>query len=126
MDRTGISSVFPPLLVGLTVVFGGTLLCAWAISGGWLTAESETIAVYGCLAAGCVLASFLGARRAASQKLLFGLLPTLFLLGCLFLLAFSWKGQAIQPASAAIVSGISLLGAVCGALPGTLIRTKKK
>lgn len=126
MNQTGITSVFTSLFIGLVVVFGGTLLCACAMSSGKLNAESGKIAVYGCLTVGCVLASFLGARRAAAKKLLFGLLPVLCLLGCLLLLALSWKGETIQPASAATVSGICLLGALIGAMPGTLIRTKHK
>ncbi|MDO5547411.1 MAG: TIGR04086 family membrane protein [Eubacteriales bacterium] len=126
MNQTGITSVFGSLFVGLAVVFGGTLLCACAMSGGKLDAESGRMAAYGCLAAGCILASFLGARKADAKKLLLGFLPSLCLLGCLFLLALSWKGQTIQSASAAMISGICLLGALIGAMPGTLIRTKHK
>jgi putative membrane protein (TIGR04086 family) len=126
MNQTGITSVFTSLFIGLAIVFGGTLLCACAMSGGKLDAKSGKIAVYVCLAAGSVLASFMGARRADAKKLLAGLLPAICLLGCLFLLAFSWKGQTIQSASAAAVSGICLPGALLGAFPGTLIRTKHK
>lgn len=114
------------LFLGLSVVFGGTLLCACLVSRQVLGVECGRFAVYGCLSAGCILASLWGARKAAARKLLFGLCPGLFLLGCLFLLAFSWKGQTIQPASAAIVSLICLFSAVFGALSGTLLRTKRK
>ena len=126
MNQTGIPLVCSSLLLGLLAVFGGTFLCACAMSGGKLGAELGRTAVYGCLTAGCVLASFRGARKAAANKLFFGLLPGICLLGCLFLLALSWKGQSIQPASAAAVSGICLLGALLGAMPGTLMRTKHK
>ncbi|MGN1014058.1 MAG: TIGR04086 family membrane protein [Butyricicoccus sp.] len=125
MNQSG-GSVIAALLTGLVVVFGGTLLCAVLLSGGTIPAEQGRVAVYGCLSAGCILASFLGARRAAAHKLLFGLCPVLCLLGCLFLLAFSWKGQPVQPAAAAAVSAICLLCAVFGSLSGTLLGTKKR
>lgn len=126
MNQTGIPSVFASLFLGLAVVLGGILLCACAMCSRKLGAETGRTAVYGCLTAGCVLVSFWGARKAAANKLLFGLLPGICLLGCLFLLALSWKGQSIQTASAVAVSGICLLGSLLGAMPGTLIRTKHK
>lgn len=126
MNQTRSGGVITALLLGLLVVFGGTFVCAVLLWKQVLSTSFASIAVYACLSVGCITASLWGARKAASRKLLFGLCPVLFLLGCLFLLAFSWKGQMIQPASAAIVSLICLFSAVFGALSGTLLRTKRK
>ena len=126
MNQTRSEGMLTALLLGLLVVFGGTFVCAVLLWKQVLSAQLGSIAVYACLSAGCLTASLWGARKAASRKLLFGLCPALFLLGCLFLLALSWKGQMIQPASAAIVSLICLCSAVLGALSGTLLRTKRK
>lgn len=126
MNQTRSGGIITALLLGLLIVFGGTLLCAVLFCRQVLQAQFAPVAVYACLSVGCITTSLWGARKAASRKLLFGLCPVLFLLGCLFLLAFSWKGQMIQPASAAIVSLICLFSAVFGALSGTLLRTKRK
>lgn len=126
MNQTRSGGIIAALLLGLVIVFGGTLLCAGLFCNQLLSASFERIAVYVCLGTGCVIASLWGAHTAASRKLLNGLCPVLFLLGCLFLLAFSWKGQMIQPISMVVVSLICLFSGVCGALSGTLLRTKRK
>lgn len=121
--ETGLAAA---VLLGLTIVFGGIFICACLMSGARIPSESGRAAVYACLSGGCLFASFVGARKAASKKLIFGLCPVLCILGCLFLLAFCWRGQPIRPASAAAVSGICLLSAVLGAVPGAVLRTKKR
>lgn len=126
MNETGNTSVVTSLLIGLLLLFGGTFFCTVLLSKGTIPAEGMRIAAYLCVGIACIAAAFFSARGAQSKKLLMGLLPVVILLGCLFLLAFCWREQEILPASAAAISGICLLSALVGAMPGTLLRTKRK
>lgn len=126
MKETENNSTIISLLLGLVLLFGGMLVCAFLLSGGTIPAAGERITAYLCLSVSCFAAAFAGARGASSRKLLFGIVPVMLLDLCLLILAVCWRGREIVPVSAAMVSGICLLSAVLGALPGTLLRAKRK
>lgn len=115
-----------PMLLGLLLIFGGTLAGAVLISSGKLPQQLESLAAYVPLALGGLSASFWGARRAPAQKLLLGVLIGLLLLGCLFLLGLTLRDAAFSVPAAGMVSGVLLTASLVGAISGAAVKTKKR
>ena len=115
-----------PMLLGLLLIFGGTLAGAAWISSGKLPQQLESLAAYVPLVLGGLGASFWGARRAPAQKLLMGLLIGLLLLGCLLLLGLTLRDAAFSAPAAGMVSGILFTASLLGAISGAAVKTKKR
>lgn len=115
-----------PMLLGLLLIFGGTLAGAALISSGKLPAKLEVLAAYVPLVLGGLSAAFWGARRASAHKLLMGVLIGLLLLGCLLLLGLTLRDTSFSAPAAGVVSGTLLIASLLGAISGTAVQTKKR
>ena len=115
-----------PMLLGLLLVFGGTLGGAALLSTGTLGQQLAPLAAYVPLAAGSFAASFWGARRAPAHKLPMGLLIGVLLLGCLFLLGLTLRDAAFAAPAAGLTSGITLVASLPGAFAGAAAKKKKR
>lgn len=115
-----------PMLLGLLVIFGGTLGGAALLSSGVMNQQLAWLAAYLPLAAGSAVASFWGARRAPSHKFPMGMLIGVLLLGCLFVLGLTLRDAAFLAPAAGITSGIVLTASLAGALAGAAVKKKKR
>ena len=115
-----------PMLLGLLLIFGGTLAGAALISSGKLPAKLEVLAAYVPLVLGGLSAAFWGVRRASAHKLLMGVLIGLLLLGCLLLLGLTLRDTPFSAPAAGVVSGTLLIASLLGAISGTAVQTKKR
>lgn len=115
-----------PMLLGLVVIFGGTLGGAALLSSGALGQRLTPLAAYVPLAVGSLAASFWGARRAPAHRLPMGLLIGVLILGCLFLLGLTLRDAAFLASAAGLTAGIVLLASLAGALAGAAARKKKR
>lgn len=128
MESTGNQAVFwaAPMLLGLLLIFGGTLAGAALLSSGKLGQGMAPLAAYVPLACGCMAASFWGARRASAHRLPMGLLIGVLLLGCLFVLGLTLRDAAFAAPAAGVTSGISLIASLLGAISGAAAKKKKR
>lgn len=115
-----------PMLLGLLLIFGGTLAGAALLSSGKLGQQLEALAAYLPLFLGGLSAAFWGARRAPAQKFLMGMLVGILLLGCLFLLGLTLRDAVFSAPAAGTTSGILLAASLLGAIPGASAKKKKR
>lgn len=115
-----------PMLLGLLLMFGGTLAGAAMLSSGVIGQTCAPLAAYVPLAAGSLAASFWGARRAPAHRLPMGVLIGVLLLGCLFLLGLALRDAAFLMPAVGTTAGIVLIASVLGAVPGAAARKKKR
>lgn len=115
-----------PVLLGLLLIFGGTLGGAGMISSGMIGQNAAPFAAYVPLAAGSLLASFWGVRRASAHRLPMGMLVGVLLLLCLLLLGVTLRDAAFSAPAVGTVAGIVLLASLAGAVPGAAARKKKR
>ena len=115
-----------PMLIGLLLIFGGTLVGAALLSSGKLGQETAPLAAYVPLAIGCMAASFWAARRAPSHRLPMGLLVGILLLGCLFVLGLTLRDAAFTAPAVGVTAGISSTASLLGAVPGAAAKKKKR
>ncbi|HIV67763.1 MAG TPA: hypothetical protein IAA32_02735 [Candidatus Butyricicoccus stercorigallinarum] len=115
-----------PLLLGLLTTFGGTLGGALLLSSGVLGQSLAPLAAYVPLAVGSFAAALWGARRAPAHRFPMGALPGALLLGCLFLLGLTLRGAAFAAPAVGLVSGLTGLAALTGALVGAAGKQKKR
>lgn len=125
-SRTAAAFWAAPLLLGLVLVFGGTLVSAALLSAGVLGEQLSAPAVYVPLALGALAASFWGARRAPAHRLPAGLLCGGLLLGCLFVLGLTVRGAEFSAPSAGLHAGITFAASLLGALSGAAGKQKKR
>ena len=115
-----------PVLLGLLLIFGGTLGGAAMLSSGMLGYKTAPIIAYVPLAVGSLVASFWGARRASSHRFPMGMLVGVLLIGCLFLLGLSLRDALFSASAVGTVIGIMLAASVAGAIPGATAKSKRK
>ncbi len=115
-----------PMLLGLLLMFGGTLGGAALLSSSVLGQRFAALAAYVPLAIGSFAASFWGARRAPAHKLPMGLLIGILLLGCLFLLGLTLRDAPFIAPAAGLTSGITLTASLLGACSGAAAKKKKR
>ncbi|MDO4286509.1 MAG: TIGR04086 family membrane protein [Eubacteriales bacterium] len=115
-----------PMLLGLLLIFGGTLAGAALLSAGALGQQLAPLAAYVPLALGGFTAAFWGARRAPVQKFLMGMLIGILLLGCLLVLGLTLRDAAFMAPTAGTTAGILLAASLLGAIPGAAAKKKKR
>ena len=127
-ESTDGSAVFwaAPMLLGLLMIFGGTLAGAALLCSGKLGQGAAPFAAYVPLALGCMAASFWGARRASAHRLPMGLLIGALLLGCLFVLGLTLRDAAFAVPAVGTTAGVSLTASLLGAVPGAAAKRKKR
>ncbi|MDO4174875.1 MAG: TIGR04086 family membrane protein [Eubacteriales bacterium] len=115
-----------PMLLGLLLIFGGTLAGAAFLSSGALGQQLAPLAAYVPLALGGFVAALWGARRAPAQKFPMGMLVGLLLLGCLFVLGLTIRDAAFLAPAAGMTSGVLLIASLLGAILGVTVKKKKR
>lgn len=115
-----------PMLLGLLLIFGGTLAGAALLSTGALGQQLAPLVAYIPLILGGFAAAFWGARRAPAQKFLMGMLIGLLLLGCLFVLGLTLRDAAFMAPAAGTTAGILFAASLLGAIPGAAAKKKKR
>ncbi len=128
VESTDNKAVFwaAPMLLGLLLIFGGTLAGAALLASGRLGQGMTPLAAYLPLAAGGLVASFWGAKRASAHRLPMGLLIGLLLLGCLFVLGLTLRDAAFAAPAVGMTVGISLIASLLGSIAGAAAKKKKR
>ena len=115
-----------PVLLGLGVTLllmaAGSLL---VLSGKADAAQIPALA-RGCLAIGCVGASFLAARRALRSRLVWGVAAGMADFACLLVLSLLWLGEPVSFPRFAVNLAASLAAAVLGGMLGAGMKRKKR
>lgn len=127
-ESTDSNAVFwaAPMLLGLILIFGGTLAGAALLSSGTIGQALAPLTAYVPLAIGSLAASFWGAKRAPAHRLPMGLLIGVLLLGCLLLLGLTLRDADFLASAAGFTSGISLIASLIGAVSGAAGKKKKR
>lgn len=115
-----------PMLLGLLLIFGGTLAGAAMLSSGVIGQQAAPVAAYVPLAVGSLAGSFVGARRAPSHRLPMGLLIGILILVCLLLLGLTLRDVAFVTPAVGMTAGVVLVSSLLGAFPGAAARKKKR
>ena len=118
-------------VLGLPVLTGlcGTLLLmalgALAILSGKADTGQIPVLTLVCLAAGCLCASAMAARRAAKSRLVWGLAAGLVLFACLVALSLVWIGQQVSLYRVGVNFAVTAVSSLCGGMLGASMKRKK-